>query len=53
MVEIYVHMPPKRRRIAIASGHKGGTNRAKNLTAKQRSAIARKGALARWKKDAR
>lgn len=29
-------------------GKKGGTQRAKNLTAKQRSDIARKGAKARW-----
>ena len=33
---------------AASMGRMGGTQRAKNLTAKQRSDIARKGAQARW-----
>lgn len=31
-------------------GSKGGKSRAKSLTAEERTAIARKAALARWKK---
>jgi len=34
---------------AVALGHMGGTARAKNLNKKQRSAIAKKAAEARWK----
>jgi hypothetical protein len=34
-----------------ASGRKGGSERAKNLTDKQRSEIARTAAAARWKKS--
>jgi hypothetical protein len=32
----------------LRGGSKGGHTRAKNLTAKKRSAIAKKGAQARW-----
>lgn len=32
-------------------GSKGGTSRAKKLTAEERQAIARKAAAARWKKE--
>jgi hypothetical protein len=35
---------------AVALGRKGGTARAKNLTAKERSEGARKAVLARWAK---
>lgn len=35
---------------AVALGRKGGTARAKNLSAKKRSAIAKKAAEKRWKK---
>ncbi|HEY0977545.1 MAG TPA: hypothetical protein VGE21_08755 [Flavobacteriales bacterium] len=35
---------------AVALGKKGGAARAKSLTAKQRSAIAKKAAQKRWKK---
>jgi hypothetical protein len=43
-------MAEKRELTAKEMGRKGGTQRAKNLTAKQRSDIARKGAKARWAK---
>jgi hypothetical protein len=33
---------------AVALGHMGGTARAENMSKKQRSAIARMGAKARW-----
>ena len=36
---------------AKALGAKGGKARASKLTAEQRSAIARKGAAARWERD--
>lgn len=35
---------------AVALGRKGGTARAKNMTAKKRSEAARKAVLARWAK---
>jgi hypothetical protein len=34
----------------VALGKKGGKARAKNMTAQERSAAARKAAAARWKK---
>jgi hypothetical protein len=37
---------------AVSLGSRGGKARAKNLTAKQRSDIARKGAAKRWAKKA-
>jgi hypothetical protein len=37
------------RLLGLLGGSKGGKQRAKNLTPKQRSAIAKKGAAARWK----
>jgi hypothetical protein len=37
---------------AVELGARGGKARAKNLTAKQRSDIARKGAAKRWAKKA-
>jgi len=46
--------PPAKNPAAVAlgklGGAKGGAARAKKLTAEQRSAIAKKGADARWKK---
>jgi hypothetical protein len=36
---------------AVALGRKGGRARAKSITAKRRSEIARKGARTRWRKD--
>lgn len=39
-------------RVMREMGSKGGKNRAKNLTAEERKAIARKAAQARWKKKA-
>jgi hypothetical protein len=36
---------------AVAMGKKGGKARAENLTAEQRSEIAKKAAAGRWKKD--
>lgn len=46
---------PDKNPAAVALGRlgglKGGKARAKKLTAEQRSAIARKAAKARWKKD--
>jgi len=38
------------RRIAVEGGRKGGTARAKNMSAAKRSASARKAARARWRK---
>ena len=35
----------------LKGGSKGGHSRAKNLSAKKRSAIAKKAAKARWKSD--
>ena len=47
--------PPAKNPAAVAlgklGGAKGGAARAKKLTAEQRSAIAKKGAEARWKKS--
>lgn len=46
---------PEKNPAAVAlgklGGAKGGKARAKALTAKERSEIAKKGAAARWKKD--
>jgi hypothetical protein len=39
--------------LGLLGGSKGGTNRAKKLTAERRSEIARKAALARWAKKKR
>ena len=36
---------------AVALGRKGGAARAKSMSAKKRSEIAKKAAKARWKKD--
>jgi hypothetical protein len=38
---------------AVALGKRGGTARAKNMTAKERSDAARKAVLARWAKAKR
>jgi hypothetical protein len=42
---------PLRKKQASKGGKKGGKSRAKKLTPEQRSAIARRAALARWKKS--
>jgi hypothetical protein len=48
---------PQKNKAAVAlgklGGRKGGLARAKNLTPGQRSAIAKKAAKARWKKNRR
>jgi hypothetical protein len=48
-----VHSRPKKNKAAVAlgklGGRKGGLTRARNLTAAERSAIAKKAAKARWK----
>ena len=46
----YVYAEGMKNPHAVALGRKGGTARAKNLTAKQRSEGARKAVLARWAK---
>jgi hypothetical protein len=43
-------VPDNRDPAAVALGKKGGKARAENLTAEQRSEIAKKGATSRWKK---
>jgi hypothetical protein len=43
---------PKKLSAAAELGRKGGAARAKNLSKKQRVAIAKKGAKTRWKEDA-
>ena len=47
----YVYTSDMKNQHAVALGRKGGTARAKNLTAKQRSEGARKAVLARWRKE--
>jgi hypothetical protein len=42
--------PAKKDSAAVALGRKGGTARAKSMTAEQRVNIARKAAAKRWKK---
>lgn len=50
--------PPTRKKLppkdpaAVALGRKGGRSRARNLTPEQLREIGKKGAAARWKKDA-
>lgn len=46
-------MPKKKNKDphAVHLGHLGGTARKQKLTAEQRREIARKAALARWKRD--
>ena len=42
--------PEERHDAAVTLGRKGGQSRARNLTSKQRSEIAKKAARARWSK---
>ena len=44
--------PFERQQIAARGGRAGGARRLETLTPEQRSAIARRAALARWKKPA-
>jgi len=43
--------PVEKDAAAVSMGKKGGAARAKNLTPKERKAIAKKAAKERWKKD--
>ncbi|GFO82205.1 MAG: hypothetical protein A49_18320 [Methyloceanibacter sp.] len=48
-IEESLEVTPAKNEAAAEMGRKGGAMRAKTLTPEQRSEIARKGALARWK----
>jgi len=41
----------RKNKYAVALGKKGGTARAKNMSAKKRSEAARQAVLARWAKE--
>lgn len=50
-VEVFMVTKKRKDAHAIALGRKGGLRRAKTLSTKELSAIGKKGAAVRWKKE--